>query len=226
MTISQRSWHHISISREGNHMDYDSIIERRKVTEQWLREELRASRQLRQNTIQWGVTVIAAVELNLYYVRKDIVLSGGLKALLNPDPGLFGMPRWFVGTSFIALLCLIFSVLVSQYMQRTRMYAKQLGTIQKNQHTYSLIVEDVGPFSRSGNTRIRMIRHFFVRYAPYFIFLLMLSADISFYYLFRHAGEGPGTTDLISRPKPSVLGAAGLPASIPAPTIPKQDCPG
>jgi hypothetical protein len=209
-------------------MSYEKLMERRKITEQWLREELRASRVLRQNTIQWGVTVIAAVELNLYYVRRDIVQNGGLKALMEPDAGLFGIPRWFVGTSFIALLCVIFSILVSRFMNRTRLYAKQLGTIQRNQHAYSLIAGDIGPYSRTHAGALGAAQHFFVRYAPYFIFLSILVADIGFYYLFRHAGEGPGissqASDAVGAPPQSKSASTSVPVST-EPAGPKQGPP-
>ena len=46
--------------------------DRTKTKEQWLREELRATRSLMNNTLQWGITVLAAAELNLYYLRREI----------------------------------------------------------------------------------------------------------------------------------------------------------
>lgn len=69
--------------------DMDDEADRQKAKEDWLRQELRAHRTLGISQIQWGVTVLAAVGLNLYYIRRDVtkhlVDLGALNCLLFSD---------------------------------------------------------------------------------------------------------------------------------------------
>ena len=43
-----------------------------KTKEDWLRQELRASRTLLTSILQWGVAVLSVVELKLYDIRREV----------------------------------------------------------------------------------------------------------------------------------------------------------
>src|SRR4051812_23862030 len=85
-----------------------------KTKEDWLRQELRASRTLFASQLQWGVTVLAAVELNLYYVRRDVARYLIELGALKPNE-LLPITRWLIGTTFLLMLAGIFA----RYTKRT-----------------------------------------------------------------------------------------------------------
>src|ERR1051326_5880145 len=99
--------------------------DQQKTTEEWLRKELRAGRKLAVNQVQWGVTVLAAVELNLYYVRRDV--SKHLVDLhkLQPDQ-LLPIQRWILGTILLAILATIFTAYLGRTAKHHVAYRKQL----------------------------------------------------------------------------------------------------
>src|SRR5579864_1136130 len=49
-----------------------SRLERLKIREQWLREEIRANREITLGIMKWGVAVLTAADGLLYYVRRDV----------------------------------------------------------------------------------------------------------------------------------------------------------
>ncbi|MCF7966675.1 MAG: hypothetical protein K9L79_14225 [Methylobacter tundripaludum] len=142
-----------------------------KTKEDWLRQEIRASRTLATSLLQWGITVLAAVELNLYYVRRDVMKHLLDAGKLKVDE-LLPFPRWLIGTLLLSLLAYIFS----QYMKRTVLhhvaYRTQLVSMAPS---YSGIEETV---STGGSINK-------IHYYLYFAFPLF---DIGVWLLF-YAGE-------------------------------------
>lgn len=109
------------------------------VKEKWLRKELRASRQLIITQLQWAVTVLAASEINLYYVRRDIFQHLVAAKIIDPNQ-LLPFFRWFLGTIFLTGLAYIFSRYSSRLVKRHEMYRVQL---QEMKPTYSGITESL-----------------------------------------------------------------------------------
>lgn len=107
--------------------------------EQWLRQELRASRRLIVNLLSWGVTVLAASELNLYYVRRDI-REHLIRLGVIQSSELLPFLRWFLGTAFLLGLAYIFSKYLQRVVQRHEMYRVQL---QAMPHSFSGIKETI-----------------------------------------------------------------------------------
>jgi hypothetical protein len=106
-----------------------------KEREQWLREEIRELRKMNLLLLQWGTTVLAAVELNLYYIRKDVanaVYGQAHHQMLLP------LQRWCLGTLFLVLLGWIFSHYTRRTSARLKAYREQLISASK---VYSGIVE-------------------------------------------------------------------------------------
>jgi hypothetical protein len=114
----------------------DANEERLKMKEQWLREEIRAGRILLLRTLQWGVAMLAAVESYLYYVRRDVVTHLTQQNALHG--GSLPLPRWIIGTCFLALLAWICSTLMSRIVSQHQSYRRQLVGLL----SYSGIVEE------------------------------------------------------------------------------------
>jgi len=103
----------------------DLEMERSKLREEWLREEIRAVRTLAFTLIQWGVTVLTAVETSLYYLRRDV--TEHLVASHRILPGeLIPWPRWLLGTLFLLFLAYIFSNLLNYLNKKLVSYREQL----------------------------------------------------------------------------------------------------
>jgi hypothetical protein len=113
--------------------------EKLKIKEQWLREEIRADRTLMTSVLQWGVAVLAAVQLNLYGIRHDaaahMVTAGVLRA-----GEILPLFRWVIGTLFLTMLAAIFSGYMTRAAHRHRNNRKQLVAMSPN---YSGIKEDI-----------------------------------------------------------------------------------
>ena len=112
-------------------------LERAKYREQWLRTEIQTVRALTFTLIQWGVTVLVAVQTSLYYLRRDIathLIDGG--TLHKGD--IIPWPRWFAGTLFLVFLAVVFSGLVRYLTEKLISYRKQLIAMNPS---YSGIIE-------------------------------------------------------------------------------------
>lgn len=97
----------------------------RRTAEDWLRQELRATRTVTINLIQWGVTALAAVELNLYYIRRDATQRLLDSHFLKPGE-LLPLTRWCLGTILLSILAQIFSVYTSRIARHHLSYRNQL----------------------------------------------------------------------------------------------------
>jgi len=96
-----------------------------RAREDWLRQELRACRTLMTTLLQWGTTVMVAVELNLYYIRRDAT-----QHLLSTEGIHKGdaLPflRWGLGTGLLCILALVFSSYIGRIAKHHRSYREQL----------------------------------------------------------------------------------------------------
>jgi hypothetical protein len=111
--------------------------EQLKKKEEWLREELRHTRMMWLNLLKWGVTVLAALESSLYFVRRDVtehlIAAGAL-----PIGGLMPWPRWFLGTLFLAFIAYVFALLTVYIGKKHTGYREQLVSMKPS---YSEIKE-------------------------------------------------------------------------------------
>jgi hypothetical protein len=112
--------------------------ERLKTKEQWLREEIRASRTVLTSLMQWGITALVAVELNLYYVRRDAKLHLVQFHILN-EKELLPLVRWGIGTLSLCILALVFWVITRRVALHHQSYRRQLTGLAS--HGYSGIEE-------------------------------------------------------------------------------------
>jgi hypothetical protein len=144
-----------------------------KMREQWLREELRAARTLLVSQMQWGMTVLAAVGLNLYYIRKDAKLHLVEQKLLKANE-LLPFFRWFIGTVFLLILASVFASAMRRVALHHRAYRTQLREMNPS---YSGIVE-----------RIPVADNRFLNNTPYVLFFTIPCLDLVVWALF-YAGE-------------------------------------
>jgi hypothetical protein len=144
-----------------------------KTKEQWLREELRATRTLIHNQMQWGVTVLTAAALNLYYIRKDAKAHLVEQKLLLPNE-LLPFFRWIIGTVFLLVVASVFASTMRRVALHLQAYRKQLRAMEPS---YSGIVETIPV----GNNR-------FLNNTPYVLFFAIPALDLTIWTLF-YAGE-------------------------------------
>lgn len=90
-----------------------------------LREEIRSLREMWTRVLQWGITVMTGAGSIVFYARRaikeDLVLAGVLK-VAQPLP----MPVHLVGTAFLFMLALIFSLITITISWRFLRYFNQL----------------------------------------------------------------------------------------------------
>ncbi len=103
-----------------------------KMKEQWLREELRSTRSLMNSTIHWGVAVLTAASLNLFYLRRDV------RGQLNIDYVPF--KHWIIGTIFLFVLSCVFYSVLRRHRERFRHHRTRLSEMHGG---YSGISEDL-----------------------------------------------------------------------------------
>jgi hypothetical protein len=96
-----------------------------KTKEDWIRQELRADRTLMIGLLQWGVGILAVIQLNLYYVRRDVVKYLVDNKKLQPDE-MLPFFRWFLGTVFLGLLAYIFTTYMKRIVIRHVAHRKQM----------------------------------------------------------------------------------------------------
>src|ERR1700685_3800245 len=99
--------------------------EQLKLREQWLREELRALRTVLVSQMQWGITVLTAAGLNLYYIRKDVKAHLVSQHFLK-EGELLPFFRWFVGTIFLCILAGVFASSMRRIVRHHQQYRTQL----------------------------------------------------------------------------------------------------
>jgi hypothetical protein len=147
--------------------------EKLKCREQWLREELRALRTLLTSQMQWGVTVLTAAGLNLYYIRKDAKTHLVQLEKIRADE-LLPFPRWFIGTLFLIVLAAVFALAMSRVAGHLRSYRIQLRAMEGGVSG----IEEPIPV---GNWR-------FLNNSPYILFFTIPALDLGIWTVF-YAGE-------------------------------------
>jgi len=127
--------------------------------EEILWEELRNVRDLMFRILQWGVTVLASLQMAILFLRKEIkesmVGSGSLKAYDS-----LPIERYFIGTVFLLVVSLICCYLVARAANRYRSIKEQL----METNVYGIKHGEV----RKGT-----------RFAVYFVFLAFPLLDIA-----------------------------------------------
>lgn len=110
-----------------------------KMREQWLREEIRACRTLCHNQVQWGVTLLSVISINIYYIRRDIRTH-----LVENDQivnnEMFPLARWLIGTAMLLFVAFIFSSFLDRTIKHLVNYRKQLRALDGG---YSEISEPI-----------------------------------------------------------------------------------
>lgn len=96
-----------------------------RMKEQWLREEIRDARIMIIGLQRWGVTLLAAIESSLYYLRRDVSIRL-IKAGAMREGQLLPFFRWFLGTLLLVIVAGIFGYLTYYIIRRLRNYRKQL----------------------------------------------------------------------------------------------------
>lgn len=109
-----------------------------RAKEEWLREELRANRSQMISLIQWGVTILAAIELNLYYIRRDVIRHLVDQKALQPNE-LLSPLRWSIGTLLLVIVAYAFSHYLGRTARRHVSYRDQLISME----SYSGIKEEI-----------------------------------------------------------------------------------
>jgi hypothetical protein len=142
--------------------------EKLKCKEQWLRDELRAARTLLVSQMQWGITVLAAVEINLYYIRRDAKAYLIEQNIINTNES-FPLVRWLVGTSFLLVLAFVFSRVMKRASDHHRAYRTQLVNLNGG---YSGIEETI----KVGDRVLNM--------SPSIMFFSMPAFDFILWFIF------------------------------------------
>jgi hypothetical protein len=120
--------------------------------EDWLRQELRGCRGLLVSLVQWGIAVLAALEVFLYYMRQDMTVHLRDLGRLHTD-ALLPMPQWLIGTLLLWLIAYIFARYADRIGEHYRQYRLQLVSMTP---TYSTIAE---------LTDVTEVRHRYAYYA-------------------------------------------------------------
>jgi hypothetical protein len=115
---------------------------------------------------QWGATVLAAAELNLYYIRRDVTKHLVEMKRLQPAE-LLPLGRWLVGTVFLIVVASVFAGYMRRLASRHRIYRQQLDAAPN----YSGIREIVKP----GGT---------IHYLHYWLFFVFPAFDVVLWALF------------------------------------------
>jgi hypothetical protein len=145
--------------------------DKQKAKEDWLRQELRANRTLAISQIQWGVTVLAGVELNLFYIRQDVTKHLVELGVLKPGE-LPPLLRWSMGTFLLLILASIFTTYLNRTIRHHVECRKQLLAMNPS---YSGITEAI-PTGGSINK------------LHYFLFFIFPALDFTVWAMF-YAGR-------------------------------------
>lgn len=85
-----------------------------------LRKELRSIHVERLRLLQVGITLLAAIETALYYIRRDVYEHLGLK-----PPEVLPFGRFIIGTSILFIIALIFIYLTFSVSKRYHFFRHQ-----------------------------------------------------------------------------------------------------
>lgn len=147
------------------------LVDAEKTKEESLRQEVRASRALMVSLMQWGVTLMVAVEVFLYYVRQDVTAHLRELGRLQPDE-LLPLARYAIGTVLLLIIAYIFARYTQRIATHHNHYRSQLVSMTP---TYTSIAESIPP--------TRGTQHYLFYAIPAFDLLIWF-----FYYLGGSAG--------------------------------------
>jgi hypothetical protein len=111
-----------------------------KFKEDWLRQEIRASRALLVRLMEWGVVLLVAAEINLYWIRQDITLHLRDVGRLRED-AILPLFQWSIGTLFLLVIAYVFARYTDRIAKHHAVYRAQLVSMTP---TYSGIAESIG----------------------------------------------------------------------------------
>lgn len=98
----------------------------KKTKDQILREEIRHVRDLILRLIQWGVTVLIAIMTATYYIRKDILYRLMETEKLPKNTVFLPWGIYGIGTIFLTIVAIIFSLITFVSINRFNNYKNQL----------------------------------------------------------------------------------------------------
>jgi hypothetical protein len=90
--------------------------------EEFLRDEIRHTADVMLKLVQWGITVEIAVSTLIFYARREIRSDPFLAHL--PSGALLPWRVHIIGTAFLTMIAIMFTVLLF-LVQRRRMYYRQ-----------------------------------------------------------------------------------------------------
>lgn len=116
-----------------------------KSTEEMLREEIQSLRDVLFRLVQWGVSVLVALQTALYFVRRDVIkylidrelapnvtMKQAVDALVNAHKlaaeGLLPWRRYIAGTYFLLFVSLVFAGVT---IYGTKQYRHARGELAK-----------------------------------------------------------------------------------------------
>src|SRR6185295_1492188 len=111
-----------------------------KFKEDWLRQEIRASRALLVRLMEWGVLLLVAAEINLYWIRQDITLHLRDVGRLREDV-ILPVFQWSIGTLLLLVIAYVFARYTDRIAKHHAVYRAQLVSMTP---TYSGIAESIG----------------------------------------------------------------------------------
>lgn len=94
--------------------------------EEMIRVEIRHSMDMMLKVIQWGVTVLIAIQTANYYIRKDFIERLIKSKILPEHSMLLPFKYHVIGTFILIVMALIFYGLNYRTSQRYRLYKKEL----------------------------------------------------------------------------------------------------
>lgn len=99
-------------------------------TEEILREEIRAFREINLKLYQWGVTLLASLQTVLFFARKEALSFSIQRGQLPQGTVELPLGRYLMGTSFLLIVATLFAVLSAYASRRYGSYRKQLAECQ------------------------------------------------------------------------------------------------
>lgn len=80
------------------------------------------------STVQWGITVLTAASLNLYYLRRDMHERLGARRVAEHEH--FPIWHWLIGTALLSVLSLVFCTVMRRHRQQFQHHRTQLAQMR------------------------------------------------------------------------------------------------
>jgi hypothetical protein len=158
-------------------MSNNAQFEVEKTKEDFLREELRATRKLLVNLMERGVALMVAVELILYYIRQDMTAHLRELGRLGPDE-VMPLGLYAVGTLLLLVIAFNFSRYTSRIAHHYTVYRLQLISLTP---TFSGIAESIEAH----------------RPVQQYVYLALPMFDVAVWLAYYAAGLGDGVSRLV-----------------------------